>query len=68
MSKLSYVEVFQELSKTSAACLQSKNSYSHVCGLYEAMLGQMLADLPAARQADAMRALKTFRQRLEETA
>lgn len=64
MSKLSYGEVSMELSKTSRVCLEKRNSYAYVTGIYEAMLVNLVLDLPKHKQNEFMRSLQQTQERL----
>lgn len=64
MTKLSYGEVSMELSKTSRVCLEKRGSYAYATGVYEAMLVNMVLDMPKHKQNEFMRALQETQERL----
>lgn len=67
MAKLTYIEIMGELRETSKVSLDTKGSYSYVCGLYESLLGDIAADLPVARQEEIVRALRLAQVRMKES-
>ncbi len=63
--KMSYTEVALMLREASNHCLEKSGTYSSVCGVYESILSDLVADLPASRQADVQRSLATTRSYIE---
>lgn len=57
-SKMSYLEVMEELREFSVLSRVKYDSYSYSTGFLESMVGDLIADLPAQKQADALRHLR----------
>jgi hypothetical protein len=56
--KMLYSEVMTELREFSTASRAKYDSYSYAAGFLESMVGDLIADLPAEKQADALRHLR----------
>jgi hypothetical protein len=68
MTKVTYTEIALELRETSKVCMETKGSYSYVCGTYESIIADVVADLPKHKQAEVMRLLAKTRERLTSDA
>lgn len=68
MTKVTYTEIALELRETSKICMETKGSYSYVCGTYESIIADIVADLPKHKQAEVMRLLAKTRERLTSDA
>lgn len=61
---MTYTEIALELRETSKVCLETKGSYSYVCGTYESIIADVVADLPKYKQAEVIRTLARARENL----
>jgi hypothetical protein len=62
--KMLYSEVMSELREFSTASRAKYDSYAHATGFLESMVGNLIADLPAHKQAEALRYVRQVKQEL----
>lgn len=68
MTKLKYSDIAMELRETSKVSMETKGSYSYATGLYEAIIAELVSDLPKHKQLEVVRGLESARKRMLETA
>jgi hypothetical protein len=56
--KLQFSEVSKQLNAFSEASYKKYGSYSYASGYFESSLAQVLADLPAHKQAEVLRCMQ----------
>jgi hypothetical protein len=56
--KLEFSEVAKQLNAFSEVCYKKYGSYSYSSGYFESTLAQVLADLPAYKQAEVLRCMQ----------
>ena len=66
MSKLTYAEINEHLRETSKMSKDVFDSYAYVTGLYESMLGGLVADLPKHKQLEVLRTLQSARDSMKK--
>lgn len=58
MSKLTYSEIANKMRETSSLSMQTYGSFSRCCGVYEALLADLVAELPSHKQQEFMKILQ----------
>lgn len=68
MSKLTYLEIANELRETSKVSMETMGSYSYATGTYESIIAGLVADLPKHKQLEVIRGLESARKSMKERA
>ena len=68
MTKLTYIEIANELRDTSKVCMETMGSYAYATGTYESLIASLVADLPKHKQLEVVRSLESARKSMKERA
>ena len=65
MAKMTYTETALLFREASNHCLEKSGTYSAITGAYESILADIVADLPAHKQAEIKRNLESTRSYID---
>ncbi len=68
MAKVTYSEIASALRDTSKTCMDTYATYSYVTGTYEAIIAELVVDLPKHKQAEVMASLRRAQERMQKDA